>query len=155
MGTSQKFDPNASAIERVTIPPKVSKSSKQVSPFPKFDSYGALADQKRTPSKESKVPKEAIVEEAEISPVCGPWKQLDVQITEKSSTRILEARFRPTVELVHPEVREKVTPVNPEFPLCPECRTKRYWVSAGGKVVCGKCGKVRFLLAAIEFHAVY
>jgi hypothetical protein len=41
-----------------------------------------------------------------------------------------------------------------EFPACPDCKMARYWITPGGKVVCGKCGQVRFLLTNIAYHAV-
>jgi hypothetical protein len=58
------------------------------------------------------------------------------------------------VELVFVEPREKVTPLRPEFPPCPSCSSARYWITAGGKVVCGTCGVVRFMLAAISYHPI-
>ena len=44
--------------------------------------------------------------------------------------------------------------VRSEFPPCPQCKIARYWITPGGKVVCGKCGEVRFLLTSIVYHAV-
>ncbi len=67
---------------------------------------------------------------------------------------LIEAYFRPTVELVWPQPRDKVVPADPKFPACPDCHVARYWISHTGKVVCGKCGQVRFILAAIEYHPV-
>jgi len=58
------------------------------------------------------------------------------------------------VELVFVEPREKVTPISPDFPPCPDCASTRYWISNFGKVVCGKCGETRFILASISYHAV-
>ncbi len=58
------------------------------------------------------------------------------------------------VELVFVEPREKVTPVSPDFPPCPDCESARYWISNLGKVVCGKCGETRFMLASISYHPV-
>jgi len=68
--------------------------------------------------------------------------------------RIVEAYFQPTVELIFPEARCKVMAKNPEFPSCPKCGQARYWISPSGKVSCGECGEVRFILAAIEYHPV-
>ena len=58
------------------------------------------------------------------------------------------------VELVYVEPREKVTPISPEFPPCPACKSARYWISSLGKVVCGSCGNTRFMLVSISYHLV-
>jgi hypothetical protein len=58
------------------------------------------------------------------------------------------------VEMIFIEPREKVTPINPKFPCCPACAFSRYWISSSGKVVCGKCGETRFILASISYHVV-
>jgi hypothetical protein len=43
--------------------------------------------------------------------------------------------------------------VNQEFTACPDCKIARYWITANGKVVCGKCGTVRFQLTNIAYQA--
>ena len=60
------------------------------------------------------------------------------------------------VELIYVEPQPKVTPANPEFPPCRKCGTRRYWITASGKVVCGGrgCGEVCYILASIEYHPV-
>jgi len=73
---------------------------------------------------------------------------------DMSKSGVVEATFRPTVELVYPEPGPAIRPVNPEFPRCPECGTARYWITPTGKVVCGSCGQVRLVLTAIEYHAL-
>jgi hypothetical protein len=55
------------------------------------------------------------------------------------------------VELRHTLPGEKVVPIDPKFPPCPACHIARYWIAPTGKVVCGKCGLVRFTLTKIEF----
>ncbi|HKN11755.1 MAG TPA: hypothetical protein VJX68_01035 [Candidatus Binatus sp.] len=65
---------------------------------------------------------------------------------------VIEATLRPTMPW--PELLSAVKPLNPEFPACPECHRARYWISPRGKVVCGKCGEVRFVLVAIQYHPV-
>jgi len=71
----------------------------------------------------------------------------------RHSGPIIEATLRPTTA-AWPELLAAVKPQNPEFPACPECHQARYWISPRGKVVCGKCGAVRFLLIAIQYHPV-
>jgi len=41
-----------------------------------------------------------------------------------------------------------------EFPLCPQCQSRRYWLATEGKVVCSKCGVVRFEIVAMEFRSI-
>jgi len=41
-----------------------------------------------------------------------------------------------------------------EFPLCPTCESRRYWLGTEGKVVCSRCGQVRFEIIAMEFKAI-
>ncbi len=65
---------------------------------------------------------------------------------------VIEATLRPT--LPWPDLLAAVRPQNPEFPACPGCHHPRYWISPRGKVVCGKCGEVRFVLVAIQYHPV-
>jgi len=77
-----------------------------------------------------------------------------VEGADMSQSKVVEARFRPTVELVYPQPGPAIRPVNPEFPRCPECNVARYWIAPTGKVICGSCGQVRFILAAIEYHSV-
>lgn len=67
-------------------------------------------------------------------------------------TAVLEATLRPAMPW--PDLLAAVKPQNPEFPPCPDCRQARYWISQRGKVVCGKCGEVRFVLVAIQYHPV-
>jgi hypothetical protein len=73
-------------------------------------------------------------------------------------TQLVEIRQseggEPGVELAYPEQGPAVRPLNPEFPPCPECRIARYWIAPTGKVVCGACGQTRFILTAIEYHAL-
>lgn len=63
--------------------------------------------------------------------------------------RVIEATFSAATA----GVREP--PINPAFPPCSDCKTARYWITPTGKVVCGKCGEVRFLLTSITYHAVH
>jgi len=61
------------------------------------------------------------------------------------------------VELTYVEPhqpREMVKPVDPQFPACRKCRSRRFWIAASGKVVCGNCGEVCYILAKIEFHPI-
>jgi hypothetical protein len=58
------------------------------------------------------------------------------------------------VELIYVEPQPKVTPVDPRFPPCRTCGKRRYWITASGKVVCGGCGEVCYILASIEFHPI-
>jgi hypothetical protein len=92
--------------------------------FSRFDPYAALANSEVAPAK--------------------PAKAAKVEAPPHVSV----------VELVFVEPREKVTPLRPEFPPCPSCSSARYWITAGGKVVCGTCGVTRFMLAAISYHPV-
>jgi ribosomal protein L37AE/L43A len=101
---------------------------------------------------------------------CGPWvcerchppvenpsercTVPDIEGAELSQSGIVEARFRPTVELVYPQPGPTIRPTNPEFPRCPECDVARYWIAPTGKVICGSCGKVRLVITAIEYHSV-
>jgi|GEM_PF-4239407 len=100
---------------------------------------------------------------------CGPWvcerchppvenpsercTVPDIEGAELSKHGVVEATFRPTVELIYPQPGPAIRPVKPEFPRCPECDVARYWIAPTGKVVCGSCGQVRFILAAIEYHS--
>ena len=63
-------------------------------------------------------------------------------------TRIIEATFLPA------NANDPERPINPEFPVCPDCKMARYWIAPSGKVVCGKCGQTRFLLTSIAYHVV-
>ncbi len=60
------------------------------------------------------------------------------------------------VELIYVEPQPKVTPVDPRFPPCRRCGSRRFWITATGKVVCGRpgCGEVCYILASIEFHPI-
>lgn len=78
----------------------------------------------------------------------------DIEGAELSQPGIVEATFRPTVELVYPQPGPAIRPTNPEFPRCPECDVARYWIAPTGKVVCGSCGKVRLVITAVEYHAI-
>jgi hypothetical protein len=84
----------------------------------------------------------------------------DVGSAEMSSTPempksgVVEATFRPTVELVYPQPGPAIRPTKPEFPRCPECDVARYWIAPTGKVICGSCGKVRLIITAVEYHAI-
>jgi hypothetical protein len=69
------------------------------------------------------------------------------------SGAIIEAILRPTIPW--PDLLAAVKPQNPQFPACPGCHHTRYWISARGRVVCGKCGEVRFVLVAIQYHPVH
>jgi len=73
---------------------------------------------------------------------------------DMSKPGVVEARFRPTVELVYPQPGPAIRPTNPEFPRCPECDVARYWIAPTGKVVCGSCGKVRLVITAVEYYAI-
>jgi len=50
--------------------------------------------------------------------------------------------------------RSDVQPKNPAFPPCPKCATGRYWIAPTGKVVCGFCGQVRFVLTSIQYRKI-
>jgi hypothetical protein len=41
-----------------------------------------------------------------------------------------------------------------EFPLCLGCQSRRYWLGTRGKVVCSRCGIVRFEIIAMDFRAL-
>jgi hypothetical protein len=41
-----------------------------------------------------------------------------------------------------------------EFPICSRCKVRRYWLGTQGKVVCSKCGIVRFEIIAMEFRTI-
>ena len=60
------------------------------------------------------------------------------------------------VELIYVEPQPKVTPADPRFPPCRWCGSRRYWITATGKVVCSRpsCGEVCYILASIEFHPI-
>ena len=60
------------------------------------------------------------------------------------------------IELIYVEPQPKVTPVDPEFPPCRKCGTRRYWITASGKVECGGrgCGEVCYILASISYHPI-
>jgi ribosomal protein L37AE/L43A len=77
-----------------------------------------------------------------------------VEGAELSQSKVVEATFRPTVELVYPQPGPAIRPTKPEFPRCPECDVARYWIAPTGKVICGSCGKVRLIITAIEYHSV-
>jgi hypothetical protein len=68
------------------------------------------------------------------------------------SDTIIEATLRPAIPWR--DLLAAAKPLNPQFPACPECHHARYWISPRGKVVCGKCGGVRFVLVAIQYHPV-
>jgi hypothetical protein len=75
----------------------------------------------------------------------------------KSTPTMVEATFRPTVELGEPQQGPKVIRLNPQFPPCPKCGAVRYWISRGN-VMCGSrtCySAVRFILTSIEFYPVH
>lgn len=63
---------------------------------------------------------------------------------------ILEARFRPVIERIWPRLGERTA--SSAFPACPECHIARYWIAHTGKVTCGTCGEVRFVLASMAYH---
>jgi hypothetical protein len=71
-----------------------------------------------------------------------------------TSVGIVEAQFKPVVELIYSEPRAAVPAVDLAFPPCPSCKTKRYWITATGKVVCWSCGLARFVLINVEFYPV-
>jgi hypothetical protein len=71
-----------------------------------------------------------------------------LQILAPEPERVIEATF----SAVTATGRDRA--INGEFPPCPNCKMARYWITPGGKVVCGKCGEVRFLLTNIAYHAV-
>jgi hypothetical protein len=73
-------------------------------------------------------------------------------LENRASGTVIEVTLRPAIPW--PELLAAVKPQNPEFPLCPDCDQARYWISPRGKVVCGKCGEVRFVLVAIQCHPV-
>jgi hypothetical protein len=78
----------------------------------------------------------------------------------KTTPDVVEATFRAAkaVALSACEpISNKMVPVRPEFPPCPECGATRYWISLG-KVMCGsrRCySAVRFILTRIEYHQVH
>ena len=78
----------------------------------------------------------------------------DIEGAGTSQSKVVEATFRPTVELVYPQPGPAIRPTNPEFPRCPECDVARYWIAPTGKVICDSCGKVRLIITAIEYHSV-
>jgi hypothetical protein len=72
--------------------------------------------------------------------------------SDVATSAVIQTVFRPAMPW--PELLAAVKPQSPEFSACPECRQARYWISPRGKVVCGKCGEVRFILVAIQYHPV-
>jgi hypothetical protein len=95
------------------------------------------------------------VSDAAPGPTPEHRQRAEAAIVSRRSSTVIEATLRPAMPW--PELIAAVKPQNPEFPLCPECHQRRYWISPKGKVVCGsrKCnGAVRFMLTAIAFHAV-
>jgi len=48
----------------------------------------------------------------------------------------------------------EMKPQNLEFPACPDCHNTRDWIIPRGKVVCGKCCEVRFVLVSIQYQPV-
>ena len=50
--------------------------------------------------------------------------------------------------------RSDAQPKNPAFPPCSQCATARYWITPTGKVVCGSCGQVRFVLTSIQYRKI-
>lgn len=69
-----------------------------------------------------------------------------------ASGAVIEATLRSTMPW--PDLLAAVKPQNPEFSACPDCRQARYCISPRGRVVCGKCGEVRFVVVAIRYHPV-
>jgi hypothetical protein len=73
---------------------------------------------------------------------------------------VVEATFRSAAEWIEPPhvvMGAKVAPLDPAFPPCPKCGTRRYWILRG-KVLCGsrRCySAVRFILTRIEYQSVH
>jgi hypothetical protein len=65
---------------------------------------------------------------------------------------IVEATFRATDTIFLYQGAKDIAPM--EFPLCLSCQSRRYWLGTEGKVVCSRCGNVRFEIIAMEFKAI-
>jgi hypothetical protein len=62
--------------------------------------------------------------------------------------RVIEATFITARASTHNDA---------EFPPCPVCGQVRYWLTSGGRVLCGtkKCASAqRFQMVALKFHPV-
>ena len=73
---------------------------------------------------------------------------------DAEAPEIIEAIFRSAA--VTEAARQPSALVDHQFPPCPECGSRRYWISRG-KVMCGSktCfSAVRFVLTSIQFHAI-
>lgn len=66
--------------------------------------------------------------------------------------QVIEATFASVPTMFLYAGAEDIAPV--EFPSCPGCEQRRYWLGTGGKVSCSICGVVRFLIVALEFRPV-
>jgi hypothetical protein len=73
---------------------------------------------------------------------------LRILLEKKAPGHVIEAIF----SVVTTTSRDEA--VNREFPACADCKIARYWICPDGKVVCGKCGTVRFQLTNIAYQAV-
>jgi hypothetical protein len=72
---------------------------------------------------------------------------------EMGAEHVIEATFRPAPDVAR---FESAAMLDHQFPPCPECGTRRYWISRG-KVMCGSrtCySAVRFILTSIEYHPI-
>jgi hypothetical protein len=120
--------------------------------FPRFTPGFTI---QRYPSATSATPATNSRKVADVAEVAATQHQA-VDRKERESEPCASTTSLPVgaVELVFVQPREKITPLRPEFPPCPSCSSARYWITAGGKVVCGTCGVTRFILAAISFHPV-
>lgn len=77
---------------------------------------------------------------------------IDAMRRGREAAQVIEATFAPTNSTFLYAGAGDIAPL--EFPLCPDCQHRRYWLGTHGKVVCAVCGVVRFMIIALEFHLV-
>jgi hypothetical protein len=96
--------------------------------------------------------RDARVEKCSTDESCGGPVVPAGEASGLRTSAVIEATLR--TAMPWPELITAVKPHDLEFPLCPTCRQRRYWLGRRGKIVCSQCGEVRFLLTNLEFHVV-
>ncbi|MGO9605456.1 MAG: hypothetical protein ACLQAT_19060 [Candidatus Binataceae bacterium] len=84
------------------------------------------------------------------NPTTNPTKTRAAKAAE-----VVEVVMRSVPESATTFLYHGATDIAPmEFPLCPRCETRRYWLGTEGKVVCSGCGTVGFQIIAMEFSTI-
>lgn len=81
-----------------------------------------------------------------------PKPHEDTNRDEARPADVITATLRAVDTVFLHKGAEDIAPL--EFPLCPGCGQRRYWLGTHGKVVCSRCGHVPFEILELKFHTL-